>query len=425
MTSSNNQMHNDIMAAGFKERPPMLALVLSYGDNPAQARVVREETYDNTSPENRKLIDAEAKAIHMILNGIGNDIYSTMDACPNAWEMWLAIEHLQLGNKLKVDTMQVNVRFLQQLQPKWSRFVTIVKQAQDLDKASYHKLFDILKQHQNEVNEIRAERIAMNANPLAPVAATQHYPYTYPQAHQAPKPYKTHATSSRQTPSTRSHATTKNKAKRLSKHLHLHPSQYLKKTIQKVLTTAGDNSGPTFDTETLKKVQSNDDYNVFSIERHHSKKSESINDTYVVEKIDRNVTPDSSDMSTNERGLTRMLKNPRMNEKPCLYNVKYDKNDLANLFVPESEETIRLAKESRLKVGDLVKPYDYTKLNNLYDLFVPWQQKSRDYLYFANDLENNIFITPFQKLTTHLVKRIEYLPTKAFMSKSKQAFDVL
>ncbi|GJR91076.1 hypothetical protein Tco_0091999 [Tanacetum coccineum] len=87
----------DIMAAGFKERPPMLALVLSYGDNPAQARVVREETYDNTSPENRKLIDAEAKAIHMILNGIGNDIYSTMDACPNAWEMWLAIEHLQLG----------------------------------------------------------------------------------------------------------------------------------------------------------------------------------------------------------------------------------------------------------------------------------------------------------------------------------------
>ncbi|GJW50649.1 hypothetical protein Tco_0092000 [Tanacetum coccineum] len=158
----------------------------------------------------------------------------------------------------------------------------------------------------------------MNANPLAPVAATQHYPYTYPQAHQAPKPYKTHATSSRQTPSTRSHATTKNKAKRLSKHLHLHPSQYLKKTIQKVLTTAGDNSGPTFDTETLKKVQSNDDYNVFSIERHHSKKSESINDTYVVEKIDRNVTPDSSDMSTNERGLTRMLKNPRM-ERVLLY----------------------------------------------------------------------------------------------------------
>ncbi|GJW46628.1 hypothetical protein Tco_0078274 [Tanacetum coccineum] len=30
-------------------------------------------------------------------------------------------------------------------------------------------------------------------------------------------------------------------------------------------------------------------------------------------------------------------------EKPCLYNVKYDKNDLANLFVPE--ETLRLRKK--------------------------------------------------------------------------------
>ncbi|GKB68779.1 hypothetical protein Tco_0930191 [Tanacetum coccineum] len=29
-------------------------------------------------------------------------------------------------------------------------------------------------------------------------------------------------------------------------------------------------------------------------------------------------------------------------EKPCLYNVKYDKNDLANLFAPESDETIKM-----------------------------------------------------------------------------------
>nr|GEZ39912.1 Gag-Pol polyprotein [Tanacetum cinerariifolium] len=49
----------------------------------------------------------------------------------------------------------------------WSRFVTVVKQTVDLDKESYHKLFDILKQYQNEVNEICAEKIAKNANPLA------------------------------------------------------------------------------------------------------------------------------------------------------------------------------------------------------------------------------------------------------------------
>ncbi|GJR51405.1 retrovirus-related pol polyprotein from transposon TNT 1-94 [Tanacetum coccineum] len=44
----------------------------------------------------------------------------------------------------------------------WQRFVTLVKQSQELKTVSYHKLYDILKQHQNEVNEIRAERLARN-----------------------------------------------------------------------------------------------------------------------------------------------------------------------------------------------------------------------------------------------------------------------
>nr|GFC64746.1 hypothetical protein CTI12_AA408640 [Tanacetum cinerariifolium] len=38
---------------------------------------------------------------------------------------------------------------------------------------SYHKLYDILKQHQHEVNEIRAEKIARVTNPLAFVAQQQ------------------------------------------------------------------------------------------------------------------------------------------------------------------------------------------------------------------------------------------------------------
>ncbi|GKD55984.1 hypothetical protein Tco_1289371 [Tanacetum coccineum] len=71
--------------------------------------------------------------------------------------------------------MQVNVQFLQQLQPEWSRFVTVVKQSKEIDTISYHTLFDILKQYQNEVNDIRAERIAKSANPLALLAAAQPY----------------------------------------------------------------------------------------------------------------------------------------------------------------------------------------------------------------------------------------------------------
>ncbi|GJY66694.1 hypothetical protein Tco_0468932 [Tanacetum coccineum] len=94
-----------------------------------------------------------------------------------------------IRNNLTVAMMQVNVQFLQQLQPEWSRFMTIVKQQHDLDTVSYHKLFDVLKQYQKEVNEIRAERIAKNANPLALVAAASSYPDPYYQAPKSHKPY--------------------------------------------------------------------------------------------------------------------------------------------------------------------------------------------------------------------------------------------
>ncbi|GJY82630.1 hypothetical protein Tco_0496006 [Tanacetum coccineum] len=49
-----------------------------------------------------------------------------------------------------------------------------------------------------------------------------------------------------------------------------------------------------------KGVHIKDDYNVFANERRHSEQPESINDTYVVEKVDSNVIPDSSDMCDNE-----------------------------------------------------------------------------------------------------------------------------
>ncbi|GJZ54273.1 hypothetical protein Tco_0609158 [Tanacetum coccineum] len=267
-TSNTSAMHNDIMVVGSKEHPLMLALgpceltqittpaVLANGDKQGQESSVEEETYDNTTPEARALIDAEVEVVHMIFNGIVNDIYSNIDACPNAKEMWIAIKYLKQGesfnkqdvknklfcefckftsrngeliepyytrfykmvneivrNKLKVDTMQVNVQFLQQLQLDWSRFVTVVKQTSNLDTISYHTLFDILKQYHNEVNEILAERLARNANPLTLVAATQHYPYNYPQA---PKTYQTQAPSPRQTTSTKSHATTRSKGKEIT-----------------------------------------------------------------------------------------------------------------------------------------------------------------------------------------------------------------
>nr|GFA15647.1 putative retrotransposon Ty1-copia subclass protein [Tanacetum cinerariifolium] len=57
-------------------------------------RSSRSETYKNVSQDIRDQLNAKAEAVQITLTGIDNDIYSTVDACPNACEMWKAIERM-------------------------------------------------------------------------------------------------------------------------------------------------------------------------------------------------------------------------------------------------------------------------------------------------------------------------------------------
>ncbi|GJT15665.1 hypothetical protein Tco_0874371 [Tanacetum coccineum] len=179
-TQKSNALHNAIMEAGGKDRPPMLApgnyvqwksrikryiktkpnneLIHYCLQNPpykfkwtGKTVLVAEgssetttegymENYKNVLQDIRNQLDAEAEAVQIILTGIDNDIYSTVDACLNACEMWKAIE------RLKQVLTSITTRMAK-----------------------------------NEVNEIRAERLARTANPLALVAHQQ--PVFHPQNH--------------------------------------------------------------------------------------------------------------------------------------------------------------------------------------------------------------------------------------------------
>nr|GEZ92054.1 hypothetical protein [Tanacetum cinerariifolium] len=72
---------------GWKEKA-----VLDSKGNPTTATERVFETYKNVKQEIRDQLNAEAEEVQIILTGIDNDIYSTVDACPNAYEMWKAIE---------------------------------------------------------------------------------------------------------------------------------------------------------------------------------------------------------------------------------------------------------------------------------------------------------------------------------------------
>nr|GEV21455.1 ribonuclease H-like domain-containing protein [Tanacetum cinerariifolium] len=120
-TQTSNTLHNAIMEAGSKDRPPMLALnppyelgwkeklVLDSEGNHTTTTKRVFETYKNVTHDIRDQLNAEAEAVQIILIGIDNDIHSTVDACPNACEMWKAIERLKQGESINVQDLETNL----------------------------------------------------------------------------------------------------------------------------------------------------------------------------------------------------------------------------------------------------------------------------------------------------------------------------
>ncbi|GJT28533.1 hypothetical protein Tco_0908808 [Tanacetum coccineum] len=67
------------------------------------------ENYKNISQDIRDQLNAEAESVQIILTGIDSDIYSTVDACPNACEMWKDIERLKHGESINVQDLETNL----------------------------------------------------------------------------------------------------------------------------------------------------------------------------------------------------------------------------------------------------------------------------------------------------------------------------
>nr|GEX81321.1 putative reverse transcriptase domain-containing protein [Tanacetum cinerariifolium] len=105
--STSNTLHNAIMEASGKDRPPMLAPDSERIPETTTERYM--ENYKNVSQDIHDQLNAEAEAVQIILIGIDNDIYSTVDACPNACKMWKAIKRLKQGESINVQDLETNL----------------------------------------------------------------------------------------------------------------------------------------------------------------------------------------------------------------------------------------------------------------------------------------------------------------------------
>nr|GFC44761.1 hypothetical protein [Tanacetum cinerariifolium] len=123
--------------------------------------------------------------VQQMMKGSDIEIQEKKAKLFNEWERFTSNEgesiesyyhrFLKLMNDLKrnkhfPEKIANNLKFLNNLQPEWSRHVTIVHQTNDLYTADYTQLYDFLKYNQKEVDELKAERLAKTQDPLALMA---------------------------------------------------------------------------------------------------------------------------------------------------------------------------------------------------------------------------------------------------------------
>ncbi|GJV09366.1 hypothetical protein Tco_1347022 [Tanacetum coccineum] len=158
---------------------------------------------------NKKQYIADARVMNYLLQAIPNDIYNSVDACKNAKEMWERIKWLMFGsevtshvrhsrlmdefdkfavkegeslesvyerlttlvnimnrNNVRPISVSINTKFLNCLQPEWSKYVTMVCHNQTGDAVSYDVLYDSLIQFEPHVLASKAKKAAKNDDPL-------------------------------------------------------------------------------------------------------------------------------------------------------------------------------------------------------------------------------------------------------------------
>nr|GEX43776.1 retrovirus-related Pol polyprotein from transposon TNT 1-94 [Tanacetum cinerariifolium] len=439
-TQTSNNLHNAIMEAGSKDRPPMLA------------------------------------------PGIDNDIYSTVDACPNACEIWKVIERLKQGKSINVQDLETNLywefrKFTSQdgesLESYYSRFYKMMNElirnqcnSQELKTVSYHKLYDILKQHQHEVNEIRAEKIARVANPLALVAQQQpdkeidklmalislSFKKIYKPTNNNLRTRNVGYENQRIGNVVGARETVGSTVEEAGIQLNAEQADWRDDTdddeledqeleahymymaqLQEVSPDDAD-SGPMMNH--CKRLSETNNLLYADYKKSEAKLAKRNSREYAsqmeiecikvreqkVKVLDNIVYKTDQSLQTmnmlHNKCQTSFAKSEFLNKaqraNPRLYDIGCYNDNLALMLAPDSDKVIRLEKESRSKLSDLIRPFDYDKLNNLYDLFVPQREKSSEQRYFSErsrlihtNVTNGKLNESFNKETTLLEKRMD------------------
>nr|GEX72435.1 hypothetical protein [Tanacetum cinerariifolium] len=211
---AKSRPNGKMIVDSIENRPYVRRMITTPGEPDLHALVLEsfhEQTDVELTETDIKWMDADDQAIQTILLGLPEDVYAVVDNCETVKEIWECEKFMsndgesvesyyhhfmQLMNDLKRNkhfpkNIALNLKFLNNLQPEWKRHITIVCQTNNLHEADFTQIYDFLKMNQDEVNELRAERLIKSHDPLA-LMAYSHNSFNFSTTHKDQSSFSTH-----------------------------------------------------------------------------------------------------------------------------------------------------------------------------------------------------------------------------------------
>ncbi|GKD64106.1 hypothetical protein Tco_1306214 [Tanacetum coccineum] len=122
---------------------------------------------------NKKQYIADVKVMNYLFQAIPNDIYNSVDASKegesliSVYERLTTLMNIMDRNNVRPIPVSINTKFLNCLQPEWSKYVTMVHHNQIRDTVSYDVLYDSLLQFEPHVLASKEKKFAKSHDPLA------------------------------------------------------------------------------------------------------------------------------------------------------------------------------------------------------------------------------------------------------------------
>nr|GEZ90849.1 hypothetical protein [Tanacetum cinerariifolium] len=316
-----------------------IEVLVSEGSPITTTKRIRE-TYKNVSQNIRDQLNAEAEVVQIILTGIDNDIYSTVDACPNACEIWKAIERIRETYK---NVLQ-NIRDQLNAEAEAVQIILTDKETskdKEIDKLMALISLSFKKIYKPTNNNLRTSSNTSRANQDNSPRINRSTGYENQRNGNVAGARETVGSSVVQKSRIQCynckefrHVARKCHKPKWAKDTAYHREEMLlckqeeariqlnaeqadwrddtdddkledqeleahymyMAQLQEVSPDAAD-SGPIFDDEPVQKVSNDDHYNVFSMQSTHPEQSKSVHDTYPIEQDVQNMIIDSLDMT--------------------------------------------------------------------------------------------------------------------------------